>query len=300
MDNIRCLVIGFLVLSGASFAPRSINAQDDIVENSVFWEVKGKDLSHPSYLFGTFHLLGAHYIDSLSQVINNFERCNIVAGEILIDSTMTMKMMVAARLNGTSLDKLLGPADYSSTEAWVKELSGYDLSTFNGMNPIAIQIFLMAMLQQKYYPMKMGDEPMDLYFQKRGMAEGKTLIGLETFDIQINALFNQFSLERQVDMLTQFVHEKDKAKDELVLMNKSYRDGNLSKLESLLAEQTYTKREAEVMLDERNHKWMQQLPDLMRQQPTFVAVGALHLAGENGLVALFRKAGYTVTPLSPR
>ncbi|MEO5976364.1 MAG: TraB/GumN family protein [Chryseolinea sp.] len=276
------------------------NAQEEAIENSVFWQVSGKDLTAPSYLFGTFHLMGAHYIDSLTRVKASFKSCKTVVGEILMDSSLTMKMMVAARLNGTTLDKLLKAEDFEATAAWLKELSGYDLTMFNTMNPITIQIFLMSMLQQKYFPMNTNDTPMDIYFQSLGKTQGKGLVGLESFDAQINALFNQFTPERQAQMLIEFVREKDRAKTELVEMNQSYKNGDLAKLELLLADQTYTQSEEEVMLDNRNKEWMNQLPALMKSGQTFVAVGALHLAGEHGLVKLFRQAGYKVTPLSVR
>jgi len=268
------------------------------VENSIFWQISGKDLRQASYLFGTFHLAGATYVDSLVQVMERFSECRAVVGELLLDSTMTVKMMVAARLHDTTLEKLLKPEDYQETAAWLKELSGYDLKIFNGMNPMTIQIFLMTMLQQKYFPLHgASDVPMDLYFQQRAKKEGKNLVGLESFEAQVNALFNQFTLQRQAEMLTEFVREKEKAKDELIVMNKSYRNGDLAKLEELLAVQTYSEQEAKVMLDDRNKKWFEQLPSLMKAQQTFVAVGALHLSGENGLINLFRNAGYTVTPL---
>ncbi|MGM9782579.1 MAG: TraB/GumN family protein [Paludibacteraceae bacterium] len=51
------------------------------------------------------------------------------------------------------------------------------------------------------------------------------------------------------------------------------------------------------LVGERNDAWVRQLPKLMSEQPCFVVVGALHLAGENGLVALLRKAGYKVKPV---
>ena len=268
------------------------------VENSIFWQISGKDLPQSSYLFGTFHLVGARYVDSLVNVMEKFHDSKTLVGELLLDSTMTVKMMVAARLHETTLDKLLKPEEYEATAAWLKELSGYDLKIFNGMNPMTIQIFLMTMLQQKYFPLQgAADVPMDLYFQQRAKKEGKKLVGLESFEVQVNALFNQFTLQRQVEMLMEFVNEKEEAKDELIVMNKSYRNGDLSKLEELLAIQTYTEQEAKVMLDDRNKKWFQQLPLLMKEQQTFVAVGALHLSGENGLVNLFRNAGYIVTPL---
>jgi uncharacterized protein len=268
------------------------------VENSVFWQVSGKDLQQPSYLFGTFHLMGARYIDSLTRVMDKFSESKTLVGELLLDSTMTVKMMVAARLHETTLDKLLGPDDYQKTATWLKELSGYDLKIFNGMNPMTIQIFLMTMLQQKHFPLiGSADVPMDLYLQQRGKKEGKKLVGLESFEVQVNALFNQFSIQRQAEMLMEFVNEKEKAKEELIQMNKSYRSGDLGKLEELLAEQTYSEQEAKVMLDDRNKTWMEQLPSLMKEQPTFIAVGALHLSGKNGLIHLLREAGYIVTPL---
>jgi uncharacterized protein YbaP (TraB family) len=245
--------------------------------------------------------MGTTYVDSLVYVMEKFSESKALVGELLLDSTMTVKMMVAARLHETTLDKLLKPEDYQATAAWLKELSGYDLKLFNGMNPMTIQIFLMTMLQQKYFPMNgSADVPMDLYFQQRGKKEAKKLIGLESFEVQMNALFNQFNLERQAEMLMEFVHEKDKAKDELVAMNKSYRSGDLKKLDELLSVQSYTEEESKVMLDDRNKNWFEQLPSIMKEQQTFVAVGALHLSGKNGLINLFRNAGYTVTPLTSK
>ncbi len=289
----------YLLLILLSFVwPCSSFSQSPKVENSVFWQISGKDLRQPSYLFGTFHLMGAKYIDSLLHVMEKFSESKTIVGELLLDSTMTVKMMVAARMHDTTLEKLLTPEVYQETATWLKELSGYDLKIFNEMNPMTIQIFLMTMLQQKYFPLQgASDVPMDLYFQQRGKKEGKNLVGLETFEAQVNALFNQFSLQRQAEMLTEFVREKEKAKDELIVMNKSYRNGNLAKLEELLSIETYSEQEAKVMLDDRNKKWFEHLPSIMKEQQTFVAVGALHLSGKNGLINLFRNAGYTVTPL---
>ncbi len=293
--NVRTYLLLFVLVY---VFPRSSDGQAQTIESSIFWQISGKDLSQPSYLFGTFHLMGSQYIDSLERVMEKFSESKTLVGELLLDSTMTLKMMVAARLHETTLDKLLTPEDYQKTAAWLKELSGYDLKIFNGMNPMTIQIFLMTMLQQKYFPLSgSADVPMDLYLQQRGKKEGKKLVGLETFEVQVNALFNQFSLKRQAEMLMEFVNEKDKAKDELIQMNKSYRNGDLGNLEGLLAEQTYSEQEAKILLDDRNKNWLTQLPSMMKEQQTFIAVGALHLSGENGLIHLLREAGYTLTPL---
>lgn len=51
------------------------------------------------------------------------------------------------------------------------------------------------------------------------------------------------------------------------------------------------------LLFERNFKWMDHIPSLIREQPSFIAVGVRHLPGENGLIDLLRKEGFTVEPL---
>jgi uncharacterized protein YbaP (TraB family) len=286
------------ILLGVTLSQHSVVAQTP-VENSVFWEVSGKGLTKPSYLFGTFHLMGKKYIDSLSNVSAKFNQSGTIVGELVIDSTMTFKMMMAAQLKGTTLDKLLSPELYEKTATWMKEVSGYDLKLLNGLNPMTIQVFIMSSMQQKFYPMNPAeDAPMDLFFQQQGKKSGKKVLGLESLEVQLDALYGQFSYERQAEMLAEFVNNKDKAYQEMLTMNKYYRQGNLAELEKLMSTQTFEPGEAEKLLDNRNKEWVKQLPSIFAEQTTFVAVGALHLSGKNGLVNLLRQLGYTVKPLA--
>ncbi len=79
-------------------------------------------------------------------------------------------------------------------------------------------------------------------------------------------------------------------------MTRLYRKQQLDDLEKLMYDKTYKENEINVLLYDRNQKWVEQLPTLMMRAPSFIAVGALHLAGERGLVNLLRQKGYTVTP----
>lgn len=286
----------FVILVGVTLQYAAVAQKP--VENSTFWEVSGKGLSKPSYLFGTFHLMGKKYVDSLTNVTAKFQQSSTIVGELLIDSTMTMKMMVAAQLRGTTLDKVLTPELYQKTAAVLKELSGYDLQIFNGFNPMTIQILIIRSMQEKFYPSNpVEDPPMDLYFQQAGKKAGKKVLGLESLEVQIEALYGQFSYERQAEMLAQSVNDQDKAYQEMITLNKYYRQGHLGELEKLMSSQTFEPKEAEKLLDDRNKAWVKQLPALFAEQQTFVAVGALHLAGKNGLVNLLREQGYTVKPV---
>jgi uncharacterized protein YbaP (TraB family) len=210
-------------------------------------------------------------------------------------------MMTAAQMKGTTLETLLDSVMYSETDRWLKELSAIDLSMLNSLNPVTVQLFITTLLQQKYFPTAPGGEVlMDSYFQQMAVRNIKKSIGLESFETQLHALYGQFSLTRQVEMLSAFVRDRENVTSELINMNRIYRNEDLHELTSLLTEETYTPGEIETLLDKRNKKWMEKLPGIMRSRQTFIAVGALHLPGPNGLVELLRKAGYVVRPIATR
>ncbi|WP_256469764.1 TraB/GumN family protein [Flavobacterium humidisoli] len=51
------------------------------------------------------------------------------------------------------------------------------------------------------------------------------------------------------------------------------------------------------ILDDRNQKWVKLIPELIKENGVFIAVGAAHLGGEYGVINLLRKEGYTVKPV---
>jgi uncharacterized protein YbaP (TraB family) len=291
----RILFFLFVAFSSASV---HVSAQSNTfkTDKAIFYEISGNGLRMPSYLFGTMHLLTQQYVDSLPMVMDYYGKCTQVAGEMILDSSTSLKMLPATMLKGQTLKEVLPDDLYSATNNWLKELSGYDLALFNALNPMTINVTLLQLVQAKYYPVPSGAVLMDNYFQQRAKKEHKEVIGLENVEEQVNALFNQFSIERQTELLKQFVKEKDKSISDLGKMTKLYRTQQLDALEKLMYDETYTQAEIEVLLYKRNEKWVEQLPVLMMRAPTFIAVGALHLAGERGLVNLLRQKGYTVTP----
>ena len=56
--------------------------------------------------------------------------------------------------------------------------------------------------------------------------------------------------------------------------------------------------DSDFLLKDRNEKWVQVIPELMRKQSQFIAVGALHLPGPDGVISLLQKQGYTVKPVT--
>jgi len=156
----------------------------------------------------------------------------------------------------------------------------------------------LAITHQKYFPNKPGEVQLDTYFQEEAKKEGKKVIGLETIDVQIKAMFGQLTMQRQVELLNATFKEKDGLRHLISVMNNAYISQNMSELQQLMYGSGYKPEELKVLLDDRNNHWMEQLPKLMKEQPVFVAVGALHLFGDKGLINQLKAQGYTVTPVN--
>ena len=267
-------------------------------DNTLLWRISGNGLKKPSYLFGTYHFLTNGFVDTLKAVKNAYRSSDAVVGELVIDSTLQKPMMEAAILKGTTLRKVLSDTLYASTSKWFKDEAGIDLSKLDQLNPVSIMSFALAITQQKYFPNKTGETQLDTYFQNEAKKDGKKVLGLETIQMQIKVMFDQFSVSRQVSLLSELFKNANNLKGMITQMNNAYISQNLYELQQLMYSSSYNPGEMKVMLEDRNNYWMQQLPKLMNDQALFVAVGALHLTGKIGLVNLLKQKGYSVEPVN--
>lgn len=273
-------------------------AQQNSIANALLWKVTGNGLKKPSYLFGTYHFLSNGFVDTIQAVKNAYAASDAVVGELNIDSSIQAPMMEASMLKGTTLQKELPDTLYTTASKWFKEEAAFDIAQLNQVSPFAVMSFAMAITQQKYFPNKPGEVQLDTYFQQAAKKDGKKVLGLETIQMQIKAIFGQMTLQRQVVLLSEMFKDKDGLKKMIGIMNTAYTSQNLGALQQLMYGSSYKPEEMKALLDDRNNYWMQQLPGLMDEQSLFVAVGALHLVGKSGLVNQLKEKGYTVTPVN--
>ena len=72
-------------------------------------------------------------------------------------------------------------------------------------------------------------------------------------------------------------------------------DARLKKYYKLSFDDTQYARLAEqILLVERNHAWIKTLAPAMAEESHFIAVGALHLPLEHGIIAGLQAQGFTV------
>lgn len=267
----------------------------------IFYRVTGNGLKDTSYLFGTYHLVNNSYLDELPAVQKAFNNAKGVVVEIIMD-TAKLRSANAAGMMQQSLAELLDAPFRDSLNAELKSI-GFDMQKVNNFKPVNVVLTLSIVhlirsngaVLRKYSGL-----PLDGYFAKTGASMGKSVTALETIEEQMNTLFNSASIEEQLQGLKSFVRNRKemvRLGDELV---NGWFAGDLDKMNELYETTLALSGEEDRLLKQRNLNWMNVLPGLLEKQSQFIAVGALHLAGNYGLVALLRQKGYSVTAVKTK
>lgn len=278
-----------LLLTLLLLAP-SLRAQ---LEKSLLWEVSGKGLGQPSYLYGTMHVGDKRAHQFSDATLAAFGRAKAYAGELDLGAVNPLDMLQKMKLDsGQTLHGLFEAEEWAKVEEYFKTKLHSDPLQFDGYNIF----FLYSLIAQSQFKNQMG-EAVDMHFYKEAKKAGKSLHGLETIDEQIGAI-NSMTVAEQKKMLLDAMDGKDaEGKGSMKKMMKYYAKGDLEALLALSDDADYGDNFESAFLTKRNQNMAERMVPLMEAQSTFVAVGALHLPGEEGVIARLRAMGYEVKAL---
>lgn len=262
---------------------------------TLLWEISGNGLREPSYLFGTMHLLcaeDAQLTERLKQVIRKSKK---VYFEIdMDDMTEMMGGLKYMRMNdGVKLSDLLTKEEYERVEAaFKKSKTPMPMAMISRFKPALITSLLgeqsMGCTQQK---------GMEQVIMKAAIDLDKTIHGLETIQFQ-SSLFDSIPYEKQAKELVQYIDSMDNYKNSTREMVDAYKAQDLDKLEALVTKSDPSMLEyMDLMLYQRNRRWLVQMPTIMMEGTLLFAVGAGHLPGDQGVINLLRKKGFSVKPI---
>ena len=276
--------------------PFSLNGQS--VENALLWKIQGNGLQKSSYILGTYHLVNNEFLDNLKGCELALKKTSSVLGELEI----TPEMMPYMLMEKSSLDSLMNPLQYDSLSQFVQDKLGLPIVLFNKMKPMGIYLMLSAVeMKNTSFISNYKGEPMDVYVQNEAKKHGKEVYSLETIQDQADLLFNHVEINEQVQMLLKYIKAgKLESSKENERMNNCYMNQDLNCLDSLMNTSGFNAIESNLLLKDRNIRWIPRIEEIIKKQSCFIAVGALHLAGENGLIFLLRKQGYTLSPVHSR
>ncbi|MHB8741505.1 MAG: TraB/GumN family protein [Sulfuricaulis sp.] len=259
----------------------------------LLWKIEAAGIQ-PSYLFGTIHSDDARVAALPAAVTHALDTSRHFVMEALIGADgLTLMAQDMFFKDGQTLEQVAGNKLYTET---VQALSARGLPTVGIKNekPWAVMMTLSIP------PPKTG-EYLDLLLEDRATREHEAVLGLETMPEQI-AVFDELPMPDQVALLQETVRtQPDFAKDFEALIQ-AYLAHDLTALAEISAlpgpgdDQMY-RIVTDRLLTQRNIRMVTRLAPTLREGRVFIAVGAAHLPGKNGLLNLIEKAGYCVTPV---
>ena len=268
----------------------------------VFFKVEGNGLTSPSYLFGTHHLAPVSKIEEFG-ASGAFTSAEYVVGEI--DMTQDQMQLSAAMQpymiapTDSTISKVISPEIYDKIsgefEKWAP-MPGMKLNMLDMLKPMAVTSMVTVGMVAKDMPDYNPQEQLDTWFQTQGKASNKTIIPLETPEFQAKMLFCTTPIAYQAEALVEMLSDPEKSMSQVKALNEAYNRQDLGAMIKLSEDEDSHPEFMTALLDRRNADWLTKLPDIMKKGSSFVAVGALHLAGDKGIVEGLRKLGYKVTP----
>lgn len=280
----------------------------------LLWKISGNGLSRPSYVVGTYHLAPASFVDSIAGSRAVLEEVQQVYGELdlrsMTGADAVSKMQAALMLpEGTTFESLFTPDELSRLNAFMLDLMGADMThpmvaqQMKNLKPAALTTQFVVLMCLKKRPGFDMNNLFDAAFQKEALAQNKTVGGLEDIDRQIQVLYSQKTLKRQAQELMCLVDNREYNETVSETLLEAFFSQDMKRIQEAMEMKLgnacdATAEEEEALVYGRNADWAGKMPEIMRDAPTLFVVGAAHLPGDRGVLALLRKAGYTVNPLA--
>ena len=283
----RLAVIAWLAF--APFAPFASWAENG---HHMFWAVKGAH--NTVYLLGSVHMLKAADSTLPPEILDAYKRSRTLVMELDpndagTESLVGSGLQSATLPEGQTLSTVLGSELYASYVAHAKPL-GLDPDTTAGFQPWFAALTLEQLtLAQSGYEASAG---VDAQFAQRAQADHKPIIALETMAEQMG-FFAHLTLDEQRQFLRSTLEDLDTAGNDTAAVVRAWERGDVKELERL-ARQEFDESPALMrqLTTERNRKWLPRIAALLNDnQDDLVIVGAMHLIGDDGLVALLKRQG---------
>ena len=302
MNNKSLLTLLAVVLIAFQFSCKSSKvATGTRLENALLWEITGKGINKPSYVYGTIHMIpGEEYFlpkGTLGAIENSEKMFFEIDMKDMSDMSSMFSMINKIFMkDGITLKDLLTKEEYQLVSDYFSK-AGLPLFMLERVKPMFLSAFAMGDMN----PTALQDGKIKSYeMEFFEMAKDKKMEtgGLETIEFQIG-VFDSIPYADQAKMLMESIKSSNTEDDEFKKMIQLYKDQDIEAMVTMMGEGSSDLGEHEdLLLTGRNKNWIPQIIDQAKKNATFFAVGAGHLGGKNGVIALLRKEGLMVKPVS--
>ena len=277
-----------LLLFVGIFTSLFANAQE--LEKSLLWEISGEGLESPSYLYGTIHAtcdatLDASTLKALDETKQLFLEID------MDDKEMPLQMMKYMKMNNDEkLSTLVSEEDFIIIDSFLKDNVSMSAKMLDTFKPFMVSAMLLPKMLDCEFKSVEGE------LMRVTKEQNEEVYGLEEVADQMK-VFDAIPYQEQANELLKTAKnglEKDKL--EFQKMMNVYKKKDIEELLRMMdaSDNKITADNKGVLLNNRNKNWIPIIIKTAKEMPTFFGVGAAHLAGDEGVIKLLRKAGYKV------
>jgi uncharacterized protein len=259
-------------------------------QEALLWKITPKNAKTSSYLFGTMH---ATCDATLSKnVLKALDETKQLCLELDADDPSLQADMIkeANMKDNVTLSSLISKSDAEILNEYFTKNIGAPLMALENLKPF----FISSMFIQKLLDCEA--KSIEGALMQVSLEQNETVIGLETISDQMG-VFDKIPYDFQAQELVNSIKDNyTKDKVEFTELMNLYAKGDIEGMMKLSEKSSskLTKNYGNIMIDERNVLWIDKIEKITSEKPTFFGVGALHLPGENGVIELLRKRGFTV------
>lgn len=259
-------------------------------EKGLFWQLQAPN-GQVSYLFGTMHTDDNRVTDFSPTVIQALKNVNMFMLEVADAPPVSLLQMPDGNLK-----QLLSEAELQQVAA-LADMHVIPMDAVLKMKP-----WLLAVMFD--LPKPQTPFAQDLLLKAKAEEFDKRIVGLESAQAHFGVM-DSLSTDEQLLMLRAVLKRSQKQKEQdFERLMKAYLAGDAQQVANMDDDMTrgilpaaLWQRMRVKLLDERNVVMAERSIEQARQGSVFIAVGAAHLAGKNGLLEAFRQAGFKLTAL---
>lgn len=292
MDSISTDQPKYEEVSQSSFAVDNASAgtvDPNQFDFGILWQIDN-GFSAPSFLFGTMHVEDPRVTELPQPVMDAFNNSSSLTTEALLE--MEQILLVGPELlliDGSNLQELIGAELYLQVTSALST-RGLPSEMASVLRPWAVALFLSQ-------PQSRSGMFLDRKLYHLAQQNGKPVFGLETMDEQL-AVFKTMVLEDQIALLEETLAQLNMIPEVIERLTVAYLGRDLAKLTAIANEQfTDTPVQQQLkqsLVIDRNVKMVDRMQARLEEGGAFVAIGALHLSGTDGVLSHLQRMGYSV------
>ena len=255
---------------------------------SLFWEISGNGLSKSSYLYGTMHVN-----DKVSFHLSDLFFKNLLGSDIVANESNPETW--------TDLNDLMKNKDYNIynkfyTEFYLFPTTKENIKTiFNNDNARFFRSMLSGVEGEQADFQE--STVLDMFIFQTGKKYKKRIIGLENAKESILSILqirDEDTKPKEENKLALIKILKNRNPTEV--LKEYYREKDIIMLDSIY-KLMFSKKAHDALIVNRNKIMTNSIDSIAKTGSLFSAVGAAHLAGNDGMIELLRRKGYTVKPI---